>query len=246
VTSALVELRARGGSQAEQLLVSVIIPARNEARTVGAVVRAAREARFTGRVLVVANACTDRTVEEAEAAGAEVLRLPCGGKGEAVLMGIEFLSPHPEDAVVLLDADLTRLTPCHIDDLAFNVIQGQAEMACGILAGRFWSNSFVPSSWSFHSFWTLTGQRCLLAGLLWELDPDRAAGFRLEVALNRLCVDRRLRVLRLPFSGVGHITKERKGSVPRGWAARLVMISQVYWTYAILWIHQATMASPKD
>ncbi len=54
-------------------VVSVIIPAMNEERTVGHVIRAARQVHESSEVIVVANGCTDRTEKIAAAMGARVL-----------------------------------------------------------------------------------------------------------------------------------------------------------------------------
>lgn len=59
-----------------QPLLSVIIPAMNEERTIGAVVREAARICRDAEVLVIVNGSTDRTASEAERAGARVLQYP--------------------------------------------------------------------------------------------------------------------------------------------------------------------------
>ncbi len=54
-------------------VVSVIIPAMNEERTIGHVIREAWKVHESCEVIVVANGCTDRTEEIAAAMGARVL-----------------------------------------------------------------------------------------------------------------------------------------------------------------------------
>ncbi|WP_342415320.1 glycosyltransferase [Paenibacillus sp. FSL R10-2782] len=70
------EERSHGSSSAEKLLISVIIPAMNEQKTIGAVVREARHVHPHTEVIVVENGSSDRTAKAAKAAGARVLSFP--------------------------------------------------------------------------------------------------------------------------------------------------------------------------
>jgi glucosyl-3-phosphoglycerate synthase len=100
-------------AQKGDLGVSVCIPARNEAATVGEIVRVIR-GQLMGRkglvdqLLVVDDGSTDATAKEAEAAGAQVLTLPEGrGKGEAMTEGLRATTG---DIVAYCDADVYDFT----------------------------------------------------------------------------------------------------------------------------------------
>jgi len=54
-------------------VLSVIIPAKNEARTIGRVIEEAKQITRRTEIIVVCNGCTDRTAEVAKRAGAEVI-----------------------------------------------------------------------------------------------------------------------------------------------------------------------------
>jgi hypothetical protein len=73
--------------------LTVLMPCLNEARTVGACVRAAlaffQAAGVNGEVLVADNGSTDDSVSLATAAGARVLPVPQRGYGAALIAGIE-------------------------------------------------------------------------------------------------------------------------------------------------------------
>jgi len=73
--------------------VSIVIPCRNEAGSIGGCVREAFDALaaggYDGEVIVCDNASTDSTAEEAERAGARVVRQPIRGYGAACLRGME-------------------------------------------------------------------------------------------------------------------------------------------------------------
>jgi glycosyltransferase involved in cell wall biosynthesis len=84
----------------------VVIPALNEAASVGRVVADARAALPGATVVVVDDGSTDATVGRARAAGAEVLRLPYNcGIGVAVQTGLRFAVERGADLVVRLDGD---------------------------------------------------------------------------------------------------------------------------------------------
>lgn len=83
----------------------VVMPARDEAPTVGAVVEGVRR-MLPCQVLVVDDASADATAEAATAAGATVLRLPLGlGAWGATQAGIRYARRNGFSEVVTLDAD---------------------------------------------------------------------------------------------------------------------------------------------
>jgi glucosyl-3-phosphoglycerate synthase len=115
-------LRAKKGTT-----VSVVIPARNEEATVGAIVATIRQhlmdrARLVDEVVVVDSRSTDGTVAVAEAAGARVVSqddvtrgLPrMEGKGDALWAG---LAASTGDVVAFVDGDLRRFSPHFVTGL---------------------------------------------------------------------------------------------------------------------------------
>ena len=82
----------------------VVIPALNAERTIGPVVRGARD--HVVSVLVVDDGSTDRTAEVALEAGAIVERHSANrGKGAALRTGLEWARAHGYEVIVTLDAD---------------------------------------------------------------------------------------------------------------------------------------------
>ena len=83
----------------------VVVPAYNEATTVGEVVKRLRE--MYPNVLVIDDCSSDRTAQRAHAAGACVLRHPINlGQGAALQTGITFALQRGANHVVTFDADL--------------------------------------------------------------------------------------------------------------------------------------------
>lgn len=94
--------------------VDVIIPARNEADTIGDVVKACSKSPRVGRIIVVDNGSVDGTKEVALAAGALVL--PCAerGYGRALRQGMEAAQSR---WVFKLDADIENADPSWVESL---------------------------------------------------------------------------------------------------------------------------------
>ncbi|WP_205315402.1 glycosyltransferase, partial [Nonomuraea lactucae] len=86
-------------------IASVVIPAHNEEAVLGAGLAALLGGAEPGEfdVVVVANACSDRTAEVARAAGVRVVETPTGGKAGALRLGDAACRAFPR---LYLDADV--------------------------------------------------------------------------------------------------------------------------------------------
>ncbi|HEX2033398.1 MAG TPA: glycosyltransferase family 2 protein [Chloroflexota bacterium] len=136
---------ARSGETEERHLVhgySVVIPAVNEADSVGAVVRRVREVMAsTGEpfeVVVVDDGSTDRTAEEAANAGARVLRHPeNAGYGAGLKTGI---ANAQYDHIVITDADGTYPVDRIPDLIAYS---DRYDMVVGARQGKYYRESLI-------------------------------------------------------------------------------------------------------
>lgn len=103
---------------------AVVVPAHDEAAQIEATVHHLRsQLAGADRLVVVADNCTDRTAEIAQAAGATVLirRDPeRRGKGYALRHALDALAADPPDVVVIIDADC-RLEPGALAELGRRV-----------------------------------------------------------------------------------------------------------------------------
>lgn len=107
-----------------------VIPARNEAGTVGSVVAGVREA-LGCRVLVVDDASTDSTISEVRAAGGETLTLPLGlGAWGATQAGIRYALRNGYSGVITLDADGQ-----HLPESLPALFQAQARTGASVVIG---------------------------------------------------------------------------------------------------------------
>jgi glycosyltransferase involved in cell wall biosynthesis len=84
--------------------IAAVIPAYNEEKHIGDVARRTRQQ--LDDVLVVDDGSTDKTAEQARAAGAEVIVHPENrGKGESIKTGLRHWLDRQFDFVIILDAD---------------------------------------------------------------------------------------------------------------------------------------------
>jgi glycosyltransferase involved in cell wall biosynthesis len=151
--------------------VLIVIPARNEAATIGAVVGRLRQAGPFA-ILVVNDCSTDHTAARAAEAGAVMLSpvLPLGAWG-AIQTGLRYAEKRGFDCVVTLDADgqhESRFVP----DLLEKIRSGEADVVIGAYPER--GSPTRRLAWAF--FRKLTG---------FEF-ADLTSGFR---AYNRRAIE---------------------------------------------------------
>ena len=151
--------------------VLIVIPARNEAATIGAVVGKLRQAGPFA-ILVVNDCSTDLTAARAAEAGAVMLSpvLPLGAWG-AIQTGLRYAEKRGFDCVVTLDADgqhESRFVP----DLLEKIRSGEADVVIGAYPAR--GSPARRLAWAF--FRKLTG---------FEF-ADLTSGFR---AYNRRAIE---------------------------------------------------------
>lgn len=130
----------------------MVIPARNEAATVGAVVRSARAA-LACDVLVVNDASSDGTSAQARSAGARVLdmALQLGAWG-AIQAGLRYARQHGYARVITMDADGQH----HADALP-GLLRAIDEHEANVLIGSCEQRLSLPKRIAWWYFRALTG-----------------------------------------------------------------------------------------
>ena len=112
------------------MLISAIIPAYNEEKTIGNVLSTLSSIDFIDEIIVVSDGSCDRTVSIAKRYNVRIIELSSNqGKSNAVLKGV---SSTKADIILMLDADLIGLTREHVISLIEPIINDNVDMTIGI------------------------------------------------------------------------------------------------------------------
>ena len=183
----------------QEPVVSVVLAAHDEARTVGEVVAGLREQAPQGsEIIVVDDGSTDETASRAAAAGARVIGLPSNrGKGEAMRAGIEAARG---EVLVFLDAD-GQDDPADLPALLAALREGVTMVIGSRFLGRFeagaitgvnrWGNraltAVINRLYGARLTDTQAGYRCVRAEALRALElRARRYDFETDVLLGIL------------------------------------------------------------
>jgi len=120
--------------------VAILVPCFNEALTIEKVIIDFRNELPSARIVVIDNASTDRTVEIARIAGAEVRREPRRGKGYVVEQMFREIDA---DYYVMVDGDDTY-PASYVHDLLAPVMNGHADMCVGARLSSYDNAAFRP------------------------------------------------------------------------------------------------------
>ena len=148
--------------------IAVLIPAYNEAATIGDVVRSFRAALPNSRIYVYDNNSYDNTANLARAAGAIVRREPLQGKGHVVR---RMFSDIEADVYVMVDGDATY-DAAAAPRLVSRLIETQADMVVG---ARITEEKAAYRAGHRLGNRVLTG---LVAGIFGDRFTDMLSGYR--------------------------------------------------------------------
>jgi len=154
----------------EQLRLCVLIPAYNEEKTIGAVIKGSKQ--YVNDVIVVDDGSNDNTGAAAREAGAVVITQDVNrGKGAALKTGFDYILADKWDALIIVDADGQ-----HDWNEIPKIIETTKKENSGITIGSRMSNikkmPVLRKAINLLTSWIITK----LAG---QYVPDSQCGFRL-------------------------------------------------------------------
>ena len=212
--------------------VAVVLPALDEAGSIAAVLA---DLPPVGRVIVVDNGSTDGTGAIAAAAGAEVVREPRRGYGQACLAGIATaLAPDgpPIEVVVILDADhaddpalLPRLVDPILADACDLVLSDRTDTAA---RGALLPHQRIGNALAVRLIGRVTGHRYRDMGpfravrarsLVALAMVDTNYGWNVEMQMKAVRAGLRIREVPMPYRprvGVSKISGTVKGTLRAG------------------------------
>lgn len=197
---------------------AAVIPAFNEASTIGSIVRVCKSCPELSDVIVVNDGSSDQTGDVARKHSVTVIDLPTNqGKGAAVIAGVRATDA---DVIVLVDADLIGLRPSHIHQLIAPVKSGQVDMTVGVFkSGR----KMTDLSQKIAPF--LNGQRAIVRSIFDRISDLEVTRYGMDITLSRCAKQYGYRVEKVKLIAITQMMKEEKMGFWRGFSARLKM----YW-----------------
>jgi glycosyltransferase involved in cell wall biosynthesis len=154
--------------------IVVIIPAFNEALSIGYVIEALPN--HVHEIIVVDNNSTDLTQDIAKKKGATVLFEPKKGYGHACLKGISYLENDPPDIVVFLDGDYSDF-PEDLDVLVAPLIKKEARFVLGSRTKNLREKGSLTPQQIFGNALACFLMRILYKSTFTDLGPFRALGW---------------------------------------------------------------------
>jgi glycosyltransferase involved in cell wall biosynthesis len=179
MTSKLYEIKRLSGNEDERktmLLgkkpkITIIIPARNEQRTITTIVRGCR--RYGDEIIVIDGHSRDKTAGLAKKAGATVYEDHSRGKGEALRLGIQKATG---EVLVFIDAD-GSCRPGDIPRLVKPILANQADHVQG--SRTMGGSDELSGDWN--KVMRILGSQIITQGINWRFGvhlTDSQYGFR--------------------------------------------------------------------
>ena len=165
------------------LQIKVIIPAYNEADSIGHVIKDIPQ--IVDEVIVVSNNSTDATEANAEKAGATVLRETRKGYGFACLKGLEYIAKLPEkpQIIVFLDGDYSDY-PEELEKIVEPIIKRNIDLVIGSRVKRWRENGAMTFPQIFGNWLATSLMKLFFNARFTDLGPFRAIKYDKLLALE--------------------------------------------------------------
>jgi glycosyltransferase involved in cell wall biosynthesis len=213
--------------------ISVIIPAFNEAASIGKVIQDLPST--VSEIIVVNNNSTDETVAEAQKAGATVLTEHRKGYGFACLKGMEYIAQQskPPHIIVFIDGDYSDY-PEELDTVVAPILENDVDFVVGARKKSLREEGSMTPQQIFGNWLATFLMRLFFGAKFTDLGPFRAIKYEKLKALEMedktygWTVEMQLKVLRKKMAytevpvrykkriGVSKVSGTVKGSIFAG------------------------------
>tara|TARA_R110002096_G_scaffold161174_1_gene327685 strand:- start:21859 stop:22551 length:693 start_codon:yes stop_codon:yes gene_type:complete len=163
--------------------IKVIIPAYNEAGSIGQVINAIP--KHVEEVIVVSNNSTDDTEINAKKAGATVLTESNKGYGYACLKGMQYIVNQNEkpDIIVFLDGDYSDY-PEELTKIVAPIIEDDIDFVIGARVKKLREDGSMTTPQIFGNWLATNLMRLFFSAKFTDLGPFRAIKYDTLLALN--------------------------------------------------------------
>ena len=163
--------------------IKVIIPAFNEADSIGLVIQDIPD--VVEEVIVVSNNSTDQTEENARKAGASVLTETRKGYGYACLKGMDYVAAQQEkpDIIVFLDGDYSDY-PEQLSAIIQPILQENIDFVIGARVDRLREEGAMTFPQIFGNWLATRLMRLFFGAKFTDLGPFRAIKYEKLLALK--------------------------------------------------------------
>lgn len=164
-------------------IINVIIPAYNEADSIGLVIKDIP--KTVNEVIVISNNSTDDTEVNAKKAGATVLTENKKGYGYACLKGIDYIANKAEkpDIIVFLDGDYSDY-PEQLTDIVAPIITNNIDFVIGARVKKLREAGSMTGPQIFGNWLATTLMKLMFGAKFSDLGPFRAIKYNKLLALN--------------------------------------------------------------
>lgn len=164
-------------------IIKVIIPAFNEADSIGYVIKDIP--RSVQEVIVVSNNSTDATEENAKKAGATVLTEEKKGYGYACLKGMEYVAKQEikPEIIVFLDGDYSDF-PEELDRITAPIIERNVDLVIGSRLKRWREQGAMTYPQIFGNWLATNLMKLFFKARFTDLGPFRAIKYEKLLALE--------------------------------------------------------------
>lgn len=164
-------------------IINVIIPAYNEAGSIGHVIKDIPS--FVDEIIVISNNSTDATEEVAKNAGATVLKEPRKGYGYACLEGMRYVATKQNlpDIIVFLDGDYSDY-PEQLTELVAPIIQKNIDFVIGARVSSLREEGSMTVPQKFGNWLATTLMSLFFKSTFTDLGPFRAIKYSKLLALQ--------------------------------------------------------------